>query len=130
MVVGSLLVAGCGFLPWGASGRRERSSYALLAVVDRLDILDGPAAPLARLWYLAPVAAAVVWLAVALGRPAVARVVAAVLAGGGTVLAVVVRRSVLVDRVGTCATIVASGLVVLGLVLAAVDQRRRDVKAI
>ena len=68
VVVGSLLVAGTGFLPWGASGRAERSSYAIVTIVDRLDILDGVAAALAPAWFLAPVAAAVVWTAAALGR--------------------------------------------------------------
>ena len=117
-------MAGAGFLPWGASGRRERSSYALVAVVGRLDILGDPWAALTKAWYLAPLAAAAVWLAAALGRPAVARALAAVLAVGATALAVAVRRSPLVDRVGTCATILAAGVVGLGLVLAVVERGR------
>ena len=117
-------MAGTGFLPWGASGRRERSSYALVAVVDRLDILDGPWAALTRAWYLAPVVAASVWLAAAAGRPGVARALAAVLAAGGAVLAVAVRRSPLVDRAGTYATILAAAVVALGLVLTLVERGR------
>jgi hypothetical protein len=77
-----------------------------------------------KAWYLAPFLAAAVWLAAAVGRPAVARAVAAVLAVGGTALAVAVRRSPLVDRVGTCATILAAAVVGLGLALASVERRR------
>ena len=121
-MAGSLAVAGFGFLPWGASGRRERSSYELVGVVDRLGVLDGAAAAAVTAWYLAPVLAVVVWLAAATGRHAAARGVAAVLAAGGAVLAVAVRRSPLLDRPGTCATIAAAGVVGLGLVLALVER--------
>ena len=117
-------MAGTGFLPWAASGRAERSSYAILALVDRLDILDGAPAALARLWYLAPVVAAGVWTAAALGHRALARALAAVLAAGGVALAVAVRRSPLVDRPGTYATIAAAGVVGVGLVLAVVERGR------
>ena len=123
VVAGSLAVAASGFLPWGASGRRERSSYELVGVVDRLDVLDGTAAAAVTAWYLAPVLAAVVWLTAATGRHGVARAVAAVLAAGGAALAVAVRRSPLLDRPGTYATIAAAGVVGLGLVLAFVERR-------
>ena len=123
VVTGSLAVAGAGFLPWAASGRRQRSSYELVGVVDRLDVLDGVAATATTAWYLAPVLAAVVWLAAATGRHGIARGVAAVLAAGGTALAVAVRRSPLLERVGTYATIAAAGVVGLGLVLAFVERR-------
>jgi hypothetical protein len=124
VVVGALAVAGAGFLPWGASGREERSSYALVGVVDRLDVLDGPAAVLARAWYLAPAAAAVVWLAAAAQRRALALAVAAVLAAAGVALALAVRASPLTARPGTCATIAGAAVVGAGLVLAAVERRR------
>ena len=117
-------MAAAGFLPWGASGRRERSSYALVAVVDRLDILSGPWAALTRAWYLAPVVAASVWLAAAAGRSGLARALAGVLAAGGAALAVAVRRSPLVDRAGTYVTILAAAVVALGLVLTLVERRR------
>ena len=117
-------MAATGFLPWGASGRVDRSSYAIVALVDRLDILDGAAAALARAWYLAPVAAAGVWTAAALGRRGLARALAAVLAVGGAALAVAGRRSPLVDRPGTYATIAAAGVVGPGLVLAVVERGR------
>lgn len=125
VVVGSLLVAGFGFLPWGASGRAERSSYALVSVADRLEVLDGWGAVLVKAWYLAPALAAVVWLATALGRTAVARAVAATLALGGVALAIVVRRSPVLDRPGPCATIVAACVVGLGL-LAPLAERGRN----
>jgi len=126
VVVGSLLVAGAGFLPWGASGRAERTSYALVGVFDRLGILEGAAADLARAWYLAPLAAAGVWTAAAVGRTALARVVAAVLAGGGVALAVTVRRSPLLPRPGPYVTIGAAIVVGAGLVLALIEGGRSN----
>lgn len=127
MVVGSLLVAAAGFLPWGASGRRDRSSYALVGVADRLGVLDGAAATAARAWYLAPAVAAAVWLAAALGRPAIARLLAAGLAAGGVALAIAVRRSPVLGRPGPYATIAAAAVVGVGLVLALWErEERRD----
>lgn len=118
-------MAGSGFLPWGASGRAERTSFALVGVADRIGVLDGAGAVLARAWYLAPAVAAGVWLAAALGRPAVARALAAVLAAGGVALAVVVRRSPVLDRPGPCVTIAAAAVVGVGLVLALGEREER-----
>jgi len=124
VVTGSLFVAGAGFLPWGASGRAERTSYALVGVFDRLGVLEGTAADLARAWYLAPVAAAGVWTAAAAGRLALARVVAAVLACGGVALAVTVLRSPLLSRPGPYVTIGAAIVVAAGLALALMEGGR------
>jgi hypothetical protein len=118
-------VAGAGFLPWGASGQAERSSYELIGVVERLDVLDGLAAAVSQAWYLAPLAAAAVWLAAALGRIGLAQAIAGVLAACGAALAVAVVRSPLLDRAGPYVTIAAALVVALGLVLAAVERRRQ-----
>jgi hypothetical protein len=126
VVVGALLVAGGGFLPWGASGRAERHSYALVGVVDRLDVLDGAAAFAARSWYLAPLVAAGVWTAAALGRRTLAHGLAAALAVGGTMLALAVRASPLLDRPGPYATIAGAGVVGVGLLLALAERGRND----
>jgi hypothetical protein len=41
-------------LPWLRSGRRWRTSYELLGLVERLDIARGPARHLVRWWPLVP----------------------------------------------------------------------------
>lgn len=124
MVVGTLCVAAAGFLPWGASGRRERSSYELIGVLDRLEVLDGAAAAGARAWYLAPLVAGATLLAAGLGRVALTRVLAAAVAAGGAALALATKRSPLLDRAGTSVTLVAAGVVGVGLVLALVQRGR------
>jgi hypothetical protein len=51
---GVLLLAGT-FLPWLHSGSTSRSSYALIGLVDRLDVApDGPAATLIGAWPFVP----------------------------------------------------------------------------
>lgn len=119
-------MAAAGFLPWGASGRAERSSYALVGIADRLGVLDGAVAGLARAWYLAPVVAAGVWTAAASGRHVLARSLAGMLAAGGVVLAVAVRRSPLLSRPGPCVTIAAAAVVGVGLLLALGGSGRTD----
>ena len=127
VVLGTLFVAFAGFLPWGASGRRERNSYELIAVLDRLEVLDGAAADAAKAWYLAPLLAGATLLAAAAGLRGVASALAAVVAAGGAVLAVLTRRSPVLDRFGTSVTLVAAGVVGVGLVLALVQRgRARD----
>lgn len=121
-------MAAAGFLPWGRSGRRDRSSYELVAVADRLDVVSGTAATAARLWYAAPAAAAVVWLAAVTGRRGVALAVGGVLAAAGIALAVAVRRSPLVARPGVPVTLVSAGVVGIGVVLALVEGRRRPAR--
>jgi len=124
VVLGTLFVTFAGFLPWGASGRRERTSFELIAVLDRLEVLDGAGAAAAKAWYLAPFLAGATLVAAALGRRALAHVLAAVVAGGGATLAVLTRRSALLDRFGTSVTLIAAGVVGVGLVLALVQRGR------
>ena len=127
VVLGTLFVAFAGFLPWGASGRRSRSSYELIAVLDRLEVLDGAGAVAAKAWYLAPLLAGATVLAAAFDRRALAHGLAALVAAGGATLAVLTRRSPLLDRFGTSVTLVAAGVVGVGWVLALVQRgRTRD----
>lgn len=62
--------AGATFLPWAASGRAQRSSYALAADVSQLGILRGITAHAAALWPLVALlaGASVFALGVGLGR--------------------------------------------------------------
>lgn len=125
VVAGSVGIAAAGFLPWGASGRAERSSYALVAVVDRLEVLEGAQANLLRAWYLAPVAAGLVWLAAALGRHGIAHGVGGGLALVAIAFAEAVRRSPLLERSGPYATMAAAVVVMTGAALALVERRRK-----
>ena len=102
------VVVAAAFLPWAASGRAERSSFALFRVADHLDLLpEGWLATLARLWPLVPFAAACAAAAVALGRPRVAGVLALALGAAVVAAAVLVVRSPLPPRVGTWLAMVA-----------------------
>lgn len=128
VVVGALIVVVGGFLPWGASGRAERNSYALVGVADRLEVVDGVAAGVARLWYLSPLVAAAVWLAASLGRHRTAALLAGVLGAGGLALAVAVRASPVLDRPGVYVTICGVGVIAVGLVLAVAERGRNDTR--
>lgn len=105
VVIGTLL-------PWGASGRAERSSYELVAVVTRLNVLNGPVAALAPLWYFVPLVAAGALVAELGGRPSLARGLGAVMGAAAVGLAGAVLRSPLSLRSGVCVTMV--GTVLLG----------------
>jgi hypothetical protein len=89
---GVLLLAGT-FLPWLHSGSTSRSSYALIGLVDRLDIApDGPAASLIAAWPFVPLLVTTAVVLAWWGRSTwslVVAVVAAMYAGGlAAVLAV------------------------------------------
>jgi hypothetical protein len=100
VVIGSLIVVGGALLPWGGSGRVDRSSFDIVRVAGRNQLLpDGLAGP-ARIWLLAPVALALVLVAAAYRRRALAVGVAVGLAAVGTVLVVAVWRSPMQPRFG------------------------------
>lgn len=106
------MVAGSA-IPWGGSGRVDRSGFELAALAGRLDLLDGPLATVARVWVLAPLVLA---LAVVLrpARTALATVLATALAAAGGTLALVVLRSPLDPRPGLAVTLAGTALVALG----------------
>lgn len=104
VAVGSVAVVAGSALPWGRSGRADRSGFELVRLARRLDVLDGAVAGVARLWLLAPLVLAVVLAATVLAptrRRAVGAIaLGTVLAGAGLLLVVVVHRSPLVPRFG------------------------------
>ncbi|MEJ7846052.1 MAG: hypothetical protein WKF93_10435 [Acidimicrobiales bacterium] len=114
----ALLVAGVAvavvgtFLPWGASGRAERSSYELVAVLSRLEVVDGWRADLATAWYFLPLLAAAALVAVLAGRRPLARILGTAMGVAVVGMAVAVTRSPLSPRPGMCVTII--GTVLLG----------------
>jgi hypothetical protein len=126
VVGGCLCVAIGAFLPWARSGRVDRTSFGLVAAAQRLGVLDQPAAALAKAWFAVPAAAAVVWLAAALRRDRLARVLGTVVALAGVALAVAVRQSPLAPRVGGSVTIGGAGAVAVGLLLGLVPHRNRS----
>jgi hypothetical protein len=115
VTLGSGLVVGGAALPWAASGRVDRSGFALAGLSGRLDLLSGPAADLARAWVLAPLVLALVVVAAAARRPVVAAVLASILAVAGTTLAVAVLRSPLTPRPGLAVTLTGAAVVVAGV---------------
>jgi hypothetical protein len=126
VVAGTIGLVIAAFLPWGGSGRVDRSSFAIVSAAERLDLLDGPAQSLSRGWYLVPLLGAAVWLAAATGRTRLARVLGTIVAVAGVLLSIAVHRSPLLPRVGPSATIGAAVVVGLGLVLGLAPRRRRS----
>lgn len=100
------------FLPWGASGRAERSSYELVAVLARLEVLDGWVADLATTWYFLPLVAGATLAALLAGRRRLARILGTATGVAVVGMAVAVTRSPLSPRPGMCVTII--GTVLLG----------------
>lgn len=114
-------------LPWGRSGRVDRSGFDLVRLARRFDVLDGAAAGVARLWLVAPVALAVVVVATGARRAGVAVALGTALAVGGLILVVAVHRSPLAPRPGLHVT-TAGAAVVLASALWSTARRlaRRD----
>lgn len=112
LLVGLAVVVVGTFLPWGASGRAERSSYELVAVLSRLEVLDGWLAAPATAWYFLPLLAAAGLVAVLTGRQPLARILGTVTGVAVVGMAVALTRSPLSPRPGVCVTII--GTVLMG----------------
>ncbi len=56
------------FLPWARSGARTRSSYAIVAVVERAGVLTGRLSDLSPFWFFVPALCGVGVVALALAR--------------------------------------------------------------
>lgn len=113
VVVGSLIVLIGAALPWGGSGRVDRSSFEIVRVAGRNDLLpEGLAGP-AKIWLLAPAAVAAVVVAAAYGRRILAVGVGTVLAALGALLAVSVWRSPMQPRFGLAVSLAGALLVAI-----------------
>ena len=114
-VAAAVAVFGCALLPWGASGRVSRSSFALLRSAERLDLVHGTWQRVLLVgWYLMPLAVGVLWLLALARRPFAVAIVAAAVGATGIALALIVRASPLHPEIGTSATIVTGALAMLG----------------
>ena len=123
------------FLPWLRSGARDRSSYAIFDLVERLGFApDGPVAWSLRLWPLVPlvlVALSVACWAV-VTRHLGWRVAAAITGVGvvwvaGTSLALVLAPDVGLFRIGVGPTVTLVGVVVAGAGVVWLRPRRSAV---
>jgi hypothetical protein len=111
------LVAGS-FLPWVRTGRRQRASFDLVGVADRLGVVpSGVATVVARGWILVPLLVAGGLAAIALGATRVAAGVAAVTGLATLFLAWTVFRSPLPAARGVVVSTVGGMMAVVGGVL-------------
>lgn len=127
LVAGGVLIVLLGALaPWGRSGRTDRSSFELVRIARRLDVLEGALATTAKLWLLAPIAVAVVVVAAMAGWAKLAGVTGTAVAVAGVALAIAVRQSPLVARWGLAVTMAGAAVVVVadGLWFVAVVRGR------
>ena len=107
---GAAVVAVSAFLPWGGSGRVDRSSYQLARLADRLGIV-GPRWQhvLLVVWVLVPLIAALALLSAALARPVPVLVLVPFVAAIGIVATVVVARSPVAVRQGVWLALAGCG---------------------
>lgn len=112
-----LLVIGS-FMPWARSGTRQRSSYELVRVADRLDLLPGGwQAGAARAWFAVPLVAVLAATAPLWRPPLVRRAgsIAAVLVSVfALVLVVIVHRSPLSTDVGATTSAIGATVTLCG----------------
>jgi len=114
-------------IPWGSSGHRARSSYALVDVAGRAGVLPDDLATAAKAWYLIPVLCGVVLLTAALRSTRPAGVAAATLGTLVAVGGVLVVRSPLVTEPGAAVGIVVGLLTAsCGTVAAVTGGRQKD----
>jgi hypothetical protein len=124
VVAGSLIVLTGAFLPWGRSGSIDRSSFELVRLARRLDVLDGAAATGARLWLAAPLLVAAVVVAALAGRGTLAVGLGTLVAAAGVGLAIAVHQSPLVPRPGLHVTMGGAAVTAAGGLLRAVPLAR------
>jgi hypothetical protein len=126
---GGAVVALAAFLPWGGSGRVDRSSYQLARVADRLGIVGAQwQQALLVVWILVPFAAALALLCAVLGRPVPVLVLVSLIAGTGIAATVVLLRSPVAVRLGAWLALVgcACGLLGCAWLAAGLAGRRRQ----
>ncbi len=121
MAVGGIVTVVGSLLPWVRTGRRQRNSYDVFALAQRLGFSpDGPAANGLRWWPLVPllVAAAVVVAWWGWRRPGgVVGVIAALYAGGiGVAVATADTAAVVEVRPGPAVTALGAAVLLAGAV--------------
>ena len=123
MTVGSVTALIGTFLPWVHSGSRERSSYTIFELVDRLGFAPGGVVAWSlRLWPLVPMLLVVITVAgwaVATGHlrwlAAAGAIVIAIVWIGGTALALVLAPDAGLFRLGNGPAVCVGGVVVAAI---------------
>jgi hypothetical protein len=93
-MVGLVLILVESFRPWGQSGSRVRSSYALVAVADRLGFISpGLYTALARSWFVVPFGVVLALWWVLTNRLLAASAVSVIVGCGAMAMAQTVERS-------------------------------------
>jgi hypothetical protein len=121
--VGAAIALTGTFLPWLRSGSRDRSSYTIFDLVERLGFAPGGVVAWSlRLWPLVPlllVTMAVAGWAVATGHlrwpPAAVAIGTAIVWIGGTAVALVLAPDAGLFRVGNGPAVAVAGVLVSGL---------------
>jgi len=116
MLVGLVLILVESFRPWGQSGSRVRSSYALVAVADRLGFISpGLYTALARSWFVVPFGVVLALWCVLTNRLLAASAVSVIVGCGAMAMAQTVERSpllalngVVVGRAGGMMSVLAA----------------------
>jgi hypothetical protein len=126
VVVGSLVVVGGGLLPWGGSGRVDRSSFDIVRIAGRNDLLPDAVAGPVKIWLLAPLLLAIVLVAAAYRRRGLAVGVGTALAAMGVALVVAVWRSPMQPRFGLLVSLAGALLVGAGAIRHAVRRNAAD----
>lgn len=117
VVAAALIVLLGAALPWGRSGRVDRSSFELVRLARRLDVLEGATATLAKLWLTAPMAVAAVTVAALSGRRRLAFTLGTVVVVAAVALAIVVHRSPVLPRYGLYVTMGGAGVLISAVAL-------------
>jgi hypothetical protein len=122
------------FMPWGKSGEASRSSYEIVVLAVRLDVLPSGTAALAHGWIALPVLTGGALFAWGVGQPALATTLGALVGALGVGFAALIYQSPLVVEAGATIAAIAG---VVAIVMAAIafaargvvrarDVRRRD----
>lgn len=116
------------FFDWGRSGQRTRTSYELIDVVDRAGVLEGAAARVAPLWFLAPAVCGLALVALATRRHLIAGLAATTLGALVGTGAILVDRSPLVAEPAVGVAVVVGGATVLSGVAVLVTARKETAR--
>ena len=117
VVSGLVLVAGA-FLPWVASGDARRDSFEVVQAGRRLGVFDSGVTRLAgALWFLVPLAVAVMWLTIALRWRRFPALVGTIAGLSGVLMAVVVFASSLDAMIGPGVTLGGGAATVVASIL-------------
>lgn len=124
VVAAALIVLLGAALPWGRSGRVDRSSFELVRLARRLDVLEGVMATVAKLWLTAPMVVAALTVAAISGQRRLALTLGAVVVAAAVALAIALHRSPLLPRYGVYVTMVGAGVLVIAVALSVVHSRQ------